>query len=53
MSAGKGASKATRLPLYLTLDRGVTVLLLTLVMCLLSGFIALRRVRRLDPAEVF
>jgi putative ABC transport system permease protein len=47
------AADATRLPLYLTVERGVTVFLVTLGMCLLSGFLALRRVRRLDPAEVF
>jgi putative ABC transport system permease protein len=47
------AAGATRLPLHLTLERGVTVFLLTLGMCLLSGFLALRRVRKLDPAEVF
>jgi putative ABC transport system permease protein len=47
------AAGATRLPLHLTLERGVTVLLLTVLMCLLSGFLALRKVRKLDPAEVF
>jgi len=47
------AAGATRLPLYLTVERGLTVFLVTLGMCLLSGFLALRRVRRLDPAEVF
>ena len=47
------AAGATRLPLHLTLERGVTVFLLTLGMCLLSGFLALRRVRKLDPADVF
>jgi putative ABC transport system permease protein len=47
------AAAATRLPLHLTLDRGLTVLLLTVLMCLLSGFLALRKVRKLDPAEVF
>jgi putative ABC transport system permease protein len=47
------AAGATRLPLHLTPERGVVVFLLTLGMCLLSGFLALRRVRRLDPAEVF
>ena len=47
------AAGATRLPLYLTPERGITVFLLTLGMCLLSGFLALRRVRKLDPAEVF
>ena len=47
------AAGATRLPLHLTAERGALVLLLTLAMCLLSGFLALRKVRRLDPAEVF
>jgi putative ABC transport system permease protein len=49
----RSAAAATRLPLYLTGDRAVTVFLLTLAMCALSGFMALRRVRKLDPAEVF
>ena len=49
----RAAAGATRLPLYLTVERGLTVLLLTLAMCLISGFLALRKVRRLDPAEVF
>ncbi|HET9693023.1 MAG TPA: ABC transporter permease DevC [Steroidobacteraceae bacterium] len=47
------AARATRLPLHLTLERGVTVFGLTLAMCALSGYLALRKVRRLDPAEVF
>jgi putative ABC transport system permease protein len=47
------AAGATRLPLYLTPERGAVVFGLTLGMCLLSGFLALRKVRRLDPAEVF
>jgi putative ABC transport system permease protein len=47
------AAKATRLPLYMTPGRGVTVFCLTLAMCALSGYLALRKVRRLDPAEVF
>ena len=47
------AAAATRLPLHLTVERGLVVLLLTVLMCLLSGFLALRKVRKLDPAEVF
>jgi putative ABC transport system permease protein len=47
------AGAATRLPLYLTWERGVAVLLLTFAMCALSGLLALRKVRTLDPAEVF
>ena len=44
---------ATRLPMVLDGTRGVTVLLLTIGMCAVSGSLALRRVRRLDPADVF
>jgi putative ABC transport system permease protein len=47
------AAAATRLPLYLTPGRTGLVFGLTLAMCALSGFLALRKVRRLDPAEVF
>jgi len=44
---------ATKLPMELTLPRAGLVLLATIVMCAFSGFLALRRVRTLDPAEVF
>jgi putative ABC transport system permease protein len=47
------AAAATRLPLHLTPERVAVVFCLTLGMCALSGFLALRKVRRLDPAEVF
>ena len=47
------ASAATNLPLYLTMERGLTVFLLTLGMCAVSGLLAVRKVRRLDPADVF
>ena len=47
------AGAATRLPLGLTWERALTVFALTLVMCALSGLLALRKVRALDPAEVF
>jgi len=45
--------KVTRLPMVLDLERGVTVLVLTVAMCALSGMLALRKVRALDPADVF
>lgn len=48
-----GTETATGLPLALTTERAVIVLLLTLVMCSVSGVIALRKVRSADPAEVF
>jgi putative ABC transport system permease protein len=47
------AGAATRLPLHLTWERALLVLALTFVMCALSGLLALRKVRRLDPAVVF
>ncbi len=43
----------TGLPLHLTLARGAVILLLTIGMCMLSGILALRKVRSMDPAEVY
>lgn len=47
------AAGATHLPLYITQERALTVFLLTLSMCAISALLAVRKVRRLDPAEVF
>ncbi len=44
---------ATNLPLYMTLARGIFVLVLTMVMCTLSGAIATRRLQSADPADMF
>ena len=49
---GKAAA-ATNLPLYITQERAITVFLMTLAMCAISGLLAVRKVRKLDPAEVF
>lgn len=49
---GKAAA-ATNLPLYITQDRALTVFAMTLAMCAISALLAVRKVRRLDPAEVF
>ena len=49
---GKAAA-ATNLPLYVTQERAITVFLMTLAMCAISALLAVRKVRRLDPAEVF
>ena len=46
-------AKATRLPIELTQERALGVLGATVLMCAISGLLALRRVRKLDPAEVF
>lgn len=48
----KGAD-ATRLPLEMSVESAVGVFLLTLGMCAGSGLMALRKLRSVDPAEVF
>jgi putative ABC transport system permease protein len=47
------AAAATQLPMEMTLERGVMVLVMTIVMCCLSGLLAIRKLKGLDPAEVF
>jgi putative ABC transport system permease protein len=49
----ESAGNATQLPLILTVDRALVVLGLTIAMCSISGVIALRKVRALDPADIF
>jgi len=44
---------ATRLPVDMTWERGMQVLLLTMTMCVISGAISLRKVQSADPAEIF
>jgi putative ABC transport system permease protein len=44
---------ATNLPLMMTVARAATVLLLTFIMCLVSGAIAVRKLRAADPADMF
>lgn len=44
---------ATNLPLLMTVARATTVLLLTLIMCLVSGAIAVRKLQAADPADMF
>lgn len=47
------AANATFLPLYLTVERVLGVFLLTLAMCGVSALLAVRKVWKVDPAEVF
>jgi len=47
------AAHATRLPMHMTTGRALLVFSLILLVSALSGLLALRKVRRLDPAEVF
>ncbi len=44
---------ATNLPLFMTLGRITLVFMLTLIMCLISGAIATRKLRSADPADIF
>ncbi len=44
---------ATNLPLLMTMARATTVLILTLIMCLVSGAIAVRKLQAADPADMF
>ncbi|MGG6270801.1 ABC transporter permease DevC [Leptolyngbya sp. AN03gr2] len=44
---------ATNLPLAMTLTRTMQVLLLTIAMCMISGAIAIRKLRSADPADIF
>ncbi|PZD74184.1 hypothetical protein C1752_01353 [Acaryochloris thomasi RCC1774] len=44
---------ATALPLTMVTSRALLVFTLTLVMCLLSGAIAMRKVQAADPADIF
>jgi putative ABC transport system permease protein len=48
----KGAD-ATRLPLEMSFDSALSVFALTVAMCAGSGLMALRKLRAVDPAEVF
>jgi len=47
------AAAATNLPLYITPQRATTVFVMTLAMCAVSALMAVRKVQRLDPADVF
>ena len=47
------AGNATQLPMEMTIPRALVVLVLTLVMCMISGTIAMRKLRTLDPADIY
>jgi putative ABC transport system permease protein len=44
---------ATRLPMTLDLRLGLFVIGLAVVMCSVSGMVAVRKIRSADPAEIF
>lgn len=47
------ARNATLLPIVMTTSRAVMVLFLTILMCCISGAMAVRKLRAADPADVF
>ncbi|WP_373481369.1 ABC transporter permease DevC [Geminocystis sp.] len=47
------ARRATSLPIYMTLLRIMGVFLTTVVMCIVSGAIATRKLQSADPADIF
>ncbi|MBN3897803.1 MAG: ABC transporter permease DevC [Nostoc sp.] len=49
----KSAREATLLPVFMSFDRAVMVLFLTMMMCIISGAIAVRKLRSADPADIF
>ncbi|NEN98470.1 MAG: FtsX-like permease family protein [Moorea sp. SIO3I7] len=44
---------ATSLPIAMSLARAVTVLILTIIMCCISGAIAIGKLQAADPADIF
>jgi len=47
------AEQATQLPLEMTLERAAVVFVVTVLMCAFSGMLAIRKLDKIDPAEVF
>ena len=47
------AAGATALPLAMTVNRATTVLILTVIMCCVSGSIAVKKLSAADPADIF
>jgi putative ABC transport system permease protein len=47
------AYTATRLPIFMTTSRAIAVLVLTIIMCSISGGIAMSKLQKADPADIF
>ena len=47
------ARAATLLPVFMSLSRAFLVLTLTIIMCFMSGSIAVRKLKYADPADIF
>lgn len=46
-------TRATGLPILMTTSRALSVLILTVIMCCVSGTIAVRKLNAADPADIF
>ncbi|MEO1006919.1 MAG: FtsX-like permease family protein, partial [Cyanobacteria bacterium J06638_38] len=46
-------ANATALPIAMTVNRAITVLILTLILCCASGAVAIRKLNAADPADIF
>jgi putative ABC transport system permease protein len=44
---------ATMLPIFMKMERAIQVWILTVIMCSVSGAIAMRKLRSADPADIF
>ncbi len=47
------AAKSTGLPIIMVTSKAITVLILTIIMCCISGIIAVGKLRGADPADIF
>jgi putative ABC transport system permease protein len=47
------AYAATLLPIGMKLERAISVLVLTIIMCSVSGAVAMQKLRSADPADIF
>ena len=47
------ARAATLLPVFMTTSRAIMVLVLTILMCFISGTIAVKKLKSADPADIF
>jgi putative ABC transport system permease protein len=47
------AREQTRLPIFMDFGRAIFVFILTIIMCIISGSIAVQRLKSTDPADVF
>jgi putative ABC transport system permease protein len=47
------AAAATNLPIYMTTARAISVFILTIIVCAISGVLATKRLQSADPADMF